>query len=103
MGRVQGGARAAFATPSWGPARMTYIITFSKLFKALSLVLKLKAHPLTKEHFFTLFGGVFFCLTFNGDTICLAERKESAGRLRPTSVRNAVVVTVTKRNFANIR
>ena len=22
MGRVQGGARAAFATPSWGPARM---------------------------------------------------------------------------------
>ena len=24
MGRVQGGARAAFATPSWGPARMTY-------------------------------------------------------------------------------
>ena len=21
MGRVQGGARAAFATPSWGPAR----------------------------------------------------------------------------------
>jgi hypothetical protein len=28
MGRVQGGARAAFATPSWGPARMTY---FSKV------------------------------------------------------------------------
>jgi hypothetical protein len=26
MGRVQGGARAAFATPSWGPARMTYIL-----------------------------------------------------------------------------
>jgi len=24
MGRVQGGARAAFATPSWGPARMKY-------------------------------------------------------------------------------
>ena len=24
MGRVQGGARAAFATPSWGPARITY-------------------------------------------------------------------------------
>ena len=24
MGRVQGGARAAFATPSWGPARMMY-------------------------------------------------------------------------------
>jgi len=47
MGRVQGGARAAFATPSWGPARMTYIITFSMLFKALSLVLKLKNHPLT--------------------------------------------------------
>jgi len=23
---VQGGARAAFATPSWGPARMTYIL-----------------------------------------------------------------------------
>ena len=22
MGRVQGGARAAFATPSWGPARI---------------------------------------------------------------------------------
>ena len=28
MGRVQGGARAAFATPSLGPARMTY---FSKV------------------------------------------------------------------------
>ena len=27
MGRVQGGARAAFATPSWGPAR---IQNFSK-------------------------------------------------------------------------
>ena len=25
MGRVQGGARAAFATPSWGPARKKYI------------------------------------------------------------------------------
>ena len=25
MGRVQGGARAAFATPSWGPARMKFI------------------------------------------------------------------------------
>ena len=24
MGRVQGGARAAFATLSWGPARMKY-------------------------------------------------------------------------------
>ena len=24
MGRVQGGARAAFATPSWGPARMKF-------------------------------------------------------------------------------
>ena len=23
MGRVQGGARAAFATPSWDPARMS--------------------------------------------------------------------------------
>ena len=30
MGRVQGGARAAFATPSWGPARMTYFVTFKK-------------------------------------------------------------------------
>ncbi len=30
MGRVQGGARAAFATPSWGPARMTYIFAFKK-------------------------------------------------------------------------
>ena len=29
MGRVQGGARAAFATPSWGPARMTFIVHFS--------------------------------------------------------------------------
>ena len=25
MGRVQGGARAAFATPSWGPARKNFI------------------------------------------------------------------------------
>ena len=24
MGRVQGGARAAFATPSWGPARIIF-------------------------------------------------------------------------------
>jgi hypothetical protein len=30
MGRVQGGARAAFATLSWGPARMTYFVTFEK-------------------------------------------------------------------------
>ena len=28
MGRVQGGARAAFATLSWGPARMTYFLHF---------------------------------------------------------------------------
>ena len=27
---MQGGARAAFATPSWGPARMTYFVTFEK-------------------------------------------------------------------------
>ena len=26
MGRVQGGARAAFATLSWGPARMTFFL-----------------------------------------------------------------------------
>ena len=26
MGRVQGGARAAFATPSWGPARIMYFL-----------------------------------------------------------------------------
>jgi hypothetical protein len=25
MGRVQGGARSAFATPSWGPSRITFI------------------------------------------------------------------------------
>ena len=25
MGRVQGGARAAFATPSWGPARISFL------------------------------------------------------------------------------
>ena len=30
MGRVQGGARAAFATPSWGPSCMTFIWHFSK-------------------------------------------------------------------------
>jgi len=28
MGRVQGGARAAFATPSWGPARMKCFVYF---------------------------------------------------------------------------
>ena len=33
MGRVQGGARAAFATPSWGPARMTYFFHFKKVFR----------------------------------------------------------------------
>ena len=35
MGRVQGGARAAFATPSWGPARMKF---FSKIFIKNSLM-----------------------------------------------------------------
>ena len=30
MGRVQGGARAAFATPSWGPARITYFFKYLK-------------------------------------------------------------------------
>ena len=29
MGRVQGGARAAFATLSWGPARKTYFLDLS--------------------------------------------------------------------------
>ena len=58
---------------------------------------------LTKPLKFSLFGGTFLSLTLNGETTCLAERKESAGRLRLTSVRSAVVVTVTKRNFANIR
>ena len=38
MGRVQGGARAAFATPSWGPAHMK----FSLLFKALNIDFMLK-------------------------------------------------------------
>ena len=28
MGRVQGGARAAFATPSWGPARINFFLEF---------------------------------------------------------------------------
>jgi hypothetical protein len=28
MGRVQGGARAAFATPSWGPARKQLLSRF---------------------------------------------------------------------------
>ena len=28
MGRVQGGARAAFATPSWGPARIKFFFNF---------------------------------------------------------------------------
>ena len=31
MGRVQGGARAAFATPSWGPARMMYYLDSKKI------------------------------------------------------------------------
>ena len=26
MGRVQGGARAAFATPSWGPSRIIGVL-----------------------------------------------------------------------------
>ena len=33
MGRVQGGARAAFATPSLGPARKKFFL----LFKALNI------------------------------------------------------------------
>ena len=32
MGRVQGGARAAFATPSWGPARMMCSLLLKKNF-----------------------------------------------------------------------
>ena len=35
MGRVQGGARAAFATLSWGPARKTYFIDSKKDFGLL--------------------------------------------------------------------
>ncbi len=31
-GRVQGGARAAFATLSWGPARMAYFLHFKTVF-----------------------------------------------------------------------
>ena len=60
-------------------------------------------YPLTNDLFFSLFGGTILSFTFNGDTICLAERKESAGRLRLTSVRSAVVVTVIRRKFANFR
>jgi hypothetical protein len=30
MGRVQGGARAAFATPSWGPSRVNFIPEIKK-------------------------------------------------------------------------
>ena len=42
MGRVQGGARAAFATPSWGPSRMTYFIDF-------------KYSTMATSHFFSKF------------------------------------------------
>ena len=31
MGRVQGGARAAFATPSLGPARITFLFKMKAL------------------------------------------------------------------------
>ena len=30
MGRVQGGARAAFATPSWGPARKIFLFALKR-------------------------------------------------------------------------
>ena len=33
MGRVQGGARAAFATPNWGPARI--FLFFLKILKKI--------------------------------------------------------------------
>ena len=33
MGRAQGGARAAFATPSWGPSQQSFIQAFQKLFR----------------------------------------------------------------------
>jgi len=39
MGRVQGGARAAFATPSWGPARMTYFLHSKKRFSTENIPL----------------------------------------------------------------
>ena len=32
MGRVQGGARAAFATLSWGPSRIIFIPDFKSFF-----------------------------------------------------------------------
>ena len=37
MGRVQGGARAAFATLSWGPARMTYFLNSNGILKGFNL------------------------------------------------------------------
>ena len=36
MGRVQGGARATFATPSWGPARMTFFFNSKRAFMKAS-------------------------------------------------------------------
>jgi hypothetical protein len=58
MGRVQGGARAAFATLSWGPSRMT----FNPYFFA---TLKLQSENLLiwqKIHFLTEFGSAEFCI-----------------------------------------
>ena len=36
---MQGGARAAFATPSWGPARMTYFLHSKKRFSTENIPL----------------------------------------------------------------
>ena len=36
MGWVQGGARAAFATPSWGPARIFFLKILKKIFLNLN-------------------------------------------------------------------
>ena len=58
--------------------------------------------PLTNGVKFSLFGGVQTEVSpFLEISTCLAERKESVRRLRLTSVRSVVVVTVRRRKSAS--
>ena len=58
MGRVQGGARAAFATLSWGPARMTYFLHLKTDFELKNNIL---------VHFWSK--SAFFACLYNGGTL----------------------------------
>ena len=70
MGRVQGGARAAFATLSWGPARVTYFFDIQNKPSArteqgffASFFLAMRAHERKKS------GGIFHPSDFSAHSL----------------------------------